>query len=271
MKSFFLNILMLIVINSSFGQVVINEVMHKPQTSNSVIQGLRQKEYVEIYNTSCSSVDIGCWVIGSGHPLTGTTPYWVGAYQFPAGTIINPGQHLVVGGTLSDDGTPYDPSDIDFDVNEGNSCSAGAGGWLMPNGDGSVALYDDLGVVVDALYWSIFTSPNVLTDDDYSVSPCTPSTSCSSVGSLMSCRQIFQNYHARLSYGGLSTSFGNTFSRVPDGGAWQREIPPSITGNQCNNESCNSPSTFNLNTITSNPTCNTSNGSITFNPSPAGT
>jgi gliding motility-associated-like protein len=253
-------------------QVVINEVMHKPATSASVNQGLSKKEYVEIYNSSCSPIDISCWIIGSSAPLTGTTPYWCGAYQFPAGTIIGPGQHLVLGGTNSDDGTAYNAADIDFNVNiPGNSCVTGAGGWLLPNGDGWVALYDNNGLVQDALYWSLFSSPNVNTDTDFSTNPCVPTTSCTAVSSLMSCKEINQNYPAILSYGGLSTSYDLTFSRVPDGGSWQRDVSPSITGDQCNNGQCASVSTFDLNASITAPSCGQSNGSISFNPTPSDT
>jgi gliding motility-associated-like protein len=253
-------------------QVVINEVMHKPATSASVNQGFAKKEYVEIFNSSCSPVDISCWIIGSSAPLTGTTPYWCGAYQFSAGTIIAPGQHLVLGGTNSDNGTAYNTADIDFNVNvPGNSCVTGTGGWLLPNGDGWVALYNNSGVVQDAVYWSLSANPNLNTDADFSTNPCVPSTGCAPVASLMSCRQINQNYPSRLSYGGLSTSFDLTFSRVPDGGAWQRDIPSSITGNQCNNGQCATISAFTLSAATVQPSCGQSNGSITITPSPAGT
>ena len=253
-------------------QVVINEVMHRPATSSSVNQGFTKKEYVEIFNSSCSPVDISCWIIGSSAPLTGTTPYWVGAYQFSAGTIMAPGQHLVLGGTNSDNGTAYNPADIDFNVNvPGNSCVAGTGGWLLPNGDGWVALYNNSGVVQDAVYWSLSANPNLNTDADFSTNPCVPSTGCAPVASLMSCRQINQNYPSRLSYGGLSTSFDLTFSRVPDGGAWQRDIPSSITGNQCNNGQCATISAFTLSAATVQPSCGQPNGgSITITPSPAG-
>lgn len=253
-------------------QVVINEVMHKPATSASVNQGLSKKEYVEIYNSSCSPLDISCWIIGSSAPLTGTAPYWCGAYQFSAGTIIGPGAHLVLGGTNSDNGTAYNAADIDFNVNvPGNSCVTGAGGWLLPNGDGWVALYNSLGVVQDALYWSFSSNPNVNTDTDFSTNPCVPITSCSSVSSLMSCKEINQNYPAILSYGGLATSFDLTFSRVPDGGGWQRDVAPSLTGNQCNDGHCASVSTFELNASITAPSCGQSNGSISFNPTPSDT
>jgi gliding motility-associated-like protein len=252
-------------------QVVINEVMHKPGTSTSTNQGLRKKEYIEIYNKGCSIIDIGCWIIGSGAPLTGTTPYWVGAYQFPSGTSINPGQHLVIGGILSDNNTAYSPTDIDFDINSVNTCQAGSGGWLLPNGDGWVGLFNSNGIVEDAIYWSSSSNPNINTDNDFSVGPCIPTTSCSGITSLMSCREIFQNYPSKLSYGGLSTSFDKTFSRVPDGGSWSRDINPSIAGsNQCNDGQCSSSASFNLSSSIIQPTCSSSNGSITFSPNSGG-
>jgi gliding motility-associated-like protein len=265
-------ILILITLNFSLiAQIVINEVMHKPGTSSSVNQGLRKKEYVEIYNKGCSAIDISCWIIGSGAPLTGTTPYWVGAFQFPAGTIVNPGQHLVIGGTLSDNNTAYNPSDIDFDVNSPNTCQAGSGGWLLPNGDGWVAIYNSSGIVEDAIYWSVAQNPNINTDNDFSVSPCVPISTCSGITSLMSCREISQNYPSRISYVGLSTTIDKTFSRVPDGGSWSRDVNPSITGtNQCNNGQCSSAASFQLNASVTPPSCNLSNGSITFNVSPVG-
>jgi len=250
-------------------QVVINEVMHKPATSSSVNQGLRKKEYIEIYNKGCTSIDISCWIVGSGAPLTGTTPYWVGAYQFPTGTSINPGQHLVIGGTLSDNNTAYNPSDIDFDVNSTNTCQAGSGGWLLPNGDGWVAIYNSSGIVEDALYWSVAQNPNLNTDNDFSVGPCVPITSCSGITSLMSCREIAQNYPSKLSYGGLSTSFDKTFSRVPDGGSWTRDVDASIAGNnQCNNGQCSSAATFQISSTVIQPSCTSNSGSITLNVTP---
>jgi hypothetical protein len=53
--------------NEIHSQVVLNEVLHKPGTSASVNQGMRRKEYAEIYNAGCSPVNIGCWVIGSAN------------------------------------------------------------------------------------------------------------------------------------------------------------------------------------------------------------
>ena len=59
------------------------------------------KEYVEIYNTDpCNAVDISCYIIASktqnGNIAAGT--FIGGSFAFPAGTIIPPLGHIVVGG-----------------------------------------------------------------------------------------------------------------------------------------------------------------------------
>lgn len=256
----------------SYGQVVINEVMHKPGPNTSTNQGFRRKEYVEIYNKGCSPVNIGCWVIASANQGIGTVanPTYIGAFQFPAGTIINPGQHLVIGGTESQNGTGYAAGDIDFKVADfvgTNTCDPNTN-WLLPNGDAWVALYNNTGTPIDAIYWSFSsTQPNLATDDDFASSPCVP-TACGGITSLKSARQIAASNPGTISFVGAATANDKTFSRVPDGGAWQRDINPSITGNQCNNGQCATTSSFNLAATSINPGCGSSNGSITFN-SPA--
>jgi gliding motility-associated-like protein len=257
----------------SIAQVVINEVMHKPGPNNNTNQGIRRKEYVEIYNKGCSPVDIGCWVVGSAGMgiQTVTNPSYIGAFQFAAGTIINPGQHLVVGGTESQNGTGYSPADIDYDVKQflnTNTCDPNTN-WLLPNGDGWIALYDDTGTPIDAVYWSFSsTAPNLATDDDYASNPCVPSA-CSGISSLRSARQIFSNFPARITFTGSATSNDLTFSRVPDGGNWTRNVAPSIAGaNQCNSGQCSSASSFQLSSTSTAPSCGASNGSINITAAP---
>ena len=257
----------------SIAQVVINEVMHKPGPNNNTNQGIRRKEYVEIYNKGCSPVDIGCWVVGSAGMgiQTVTNPSYIGAFQFAAGTIINPGQHLVVGGTESQNGTGYSPADIDYDVKQflnTNTCDPNTN-WLLPNGDGWIALYDDTGTPIDAVYWSFSsTAPNLATDDDYASNPCVPSA-CSGISSLRSARQIFANFPARITFTGSATSNDLTFSRVPDGGNWTRNVAPSIAGtNQCNSGQCSSAPSFQLSSTSTAPSCGASNGSINITAAP---
>ncbi|MFY7883254.1 MAG: gliding motility-associated C-terminal domain-containing protein [Dolichospermum sp.] len=255
-------------------QVLINEVLHKPGTSTSVNQGMRRKEYVEIYNAGCSPVNIGCWVVGCANRgiQTAANPAYTGAFQFPSGTIINPGQHIVVGGTQSQNSTSYPASDIDFVVANyigTNTCDPNTN-WLLPNGDGTMALYDNTGTVVDAIYWSLSSNPNIATDDDFASSPCIPSA-CSGITSLASARQIAATFPTRITYVGLATDYDMTFSRIPDGGAWQRDIAPSIVGaNNCNGGTCISAASFTITASLTNPTCGSSNGSATITPNPAG-
>ena len=94
---------------TSFGihaQILINEVHLKPQTSASAHsdQSLAHttagwgKEFMEIYNTSCVTVDIGCWVLSSESWGTSTRD---GSYRFPTGTTIGPHAFISIGGPIS--------------------------------------------------------------------------------------------------------------------------------------------------------------------------
>jgi gliding motility-associated-like protein len=275
MKRLYIATLLMTLSIASLAQVVINEVMHKPGPNNNTNQGIRRKEYVEIYNKGCSPVDISCWVVGSAGVgiQTVTNPSYIGAFQFPTGTIINPGQHLVVGGTETQNNTAYNAADIDFQVSQflnTNTCDPNTN-WLLPNGDGWIALYDDTGTPVDAVYWSFSsTAPNLATDDDYASNPCVPSA-CSGITSLRSARQIIANFPTLIAFTGSATSNDLTFSRLPDGGTWTRNVPPSIAGsNQCNNGQCSSAPSFQLSSTSTAPSCGASNGSINLTASPTG-
>ena len=268
-------VLVNIIAMTGHSQVVINEVMHKPGPNNSTNQGFRRKEYVEIYNKGCSAVDISCWVLGSANMglSTVSNPTYIGAFQFPSGTIINPAQHLVIGGILSQDGTAYSAADIDFVIANyvgSNTCDPNTN-WLLPNGDGWVALYNNTGTPTDAIYWSFSsTAPNLNTDDDFASNPCVPGA-CSGITSLKSARQIAISNPSAITYAGTATSNNKTFSRVPDGGTWQRDIVQSITGTQCNNGACSSAASFAITSSVVQPTCGSPNGSITITPTTTGT
>ncbi len=236
--------------------------MHKPGPNTTTNQGLRRKEYVEIYNAGCRPVDISCWVVGSANMgiQTVSNPAYTGGFQFPAGTIIAPGQHIVVGGTESQDATSYPAAFIDFNVSNylgTNTCDPNTN-WLLPNGDGWVGLYNSQGNAVDAVYWSFFSNPNINTDDDYASNPCVP-TACSGISTLASARQIFNSNPGLISYGGLATNNDLSFSRIPDGGAWQRNIAPSISNTGLGN--CNAAC------VTPPTQSGICNGTATVNPS----
>jgi gliding motility-associated-like protein len=270
-------VLVLITEKRSFSQVLINEVMHKPgpavaPPNPTINQGVRRKEYVEIFNKNCFAVDISCWLIGSHVPAVVGGNY-DGAFQFPNGTIIQPGQHIVIGGSQSQNNSSYPASYLTFDVNNyvlTSNLSDPNTNWLFPNGDGWVALYDNNGDVVDAVYWSFSsTPPDLNTDSDFGSKPTKPTACAISAATLASARQIKTNTPTKITYVGEATNFDMTFSRLPDGGTWTRNIAPSInpaapTG-RCNNGQCATISaiTFTANTV--QPTCGNNNGSLTLN------
>ena len=270
-------VLVLITEKKSFSQVLINEVMHKPgpavaPPNPTINQGVRRKEYVEIFNKNCFAVDISCWLIGSHVPAVVGGNY-DGAFQFPNGTIIQPGQHIVIGGSQSQNNSSYPASYLTFDMNNyvlTSNLSDPNTNWLFPNGDGWVALYDNNGDVVDAVYWSFSsTPPDLNTDSDFGSKPTKPTACAISAATLASARQIKTNTPTKITYVGEATNFDMTFSRLPDGGTWTKNIAPSInpaapTG-RCNNGQCATISaiTFTANTV--QPTCGNNNGSLTLN------
>jgi gliding motility-associated-like protein len=129
--------------------------------------------------------------------------------------------------------------------------------FVLANGDGWVALNDGNGTPVDAIYWTVGAneSSKITTDDDLDDAPCIPSSLglCNTNGlSLLSAKSIYQLNPTLINYVGQTTlqgisSTGNTFSRMPDGGAWQRDISASINLINCNNGICDTPPTSTCN------------------------
>lgn len=249
-------------------QVVINEVMVKPSGNQGMISG--GKEYVEIYNNSCQPVDIGCFIIANR--TAGGIYDNNGGFKFPPGTIISPYQHLVVGTQYSS----VDSNNIDFSTNSYPGFICNTGNWLLGNYDAWVALYNDSGTPVDAIYWTSNANEasKINTGTDYDDNPCLP-PGCTGTFTLLSAKQIFNTYPAIISYAGQAPSTNLTYSRIPDGGAWQREISPSISNiapsGNCNGGTCNPGSAFTVTISFTNATCGANNGSATATPNPGGT
>ena len=252
-------------------QVVINEVMHYPSTSQGLI-GIGT-EYVELFNSSpCLTADISCFIIGFADDDGGIVNNR-GAIVLPAGTTIPPYGHYVIGTSSSS----ANPASVDFktNVNTGNYCTVG--NFVLANGDGWVGLYDASGVVVDALYWTVSAgeASKITTDSDLDDNPCVPPliAGCGGpVASLASPKQIYQTFPSRISYIGQYVN-ANTISRIPDGGTWTRAIAPSIndaTVGNCNGGTCLVPVSIAFTATKTNPTCGNSNGSITMNVTSAG-
>ncbi|MBU3713881.1 MAG: lamin tail domain-containing protein, partial [Ferruginibacter sp.] len=233
----------------SISQVVINEVSHYPITAQGMISA--GTEYIELYNAGCSPVDISCYIVGTAsipNSNPGSSLRTGGSIIIPQGTVIQPKSHFVIGTSSSSS----DPLAVDYktDLNTSNYCTTG--NFVLANGDGWVALYDASGVPVDAIYWTVSAgqSNKISSDDDLDDSPCIPSIvgtcSTSGIASLASAKQIFENTPSKIFYVGQSnvtsaippTATGKTFSRIPDGGAWQRDKDGSINGNNCNGGAC---------------------------------
>jgi gliding motility-associated-like protein len=231
--------------------VVINEVKHYPSGAQGMIGTGR--EYVELYNPTCDPIDISCYVISARsapNSNPGSTLASGGSIILPQGTIIQPKGHFVVGTSSS----ASSPDSVDFKTNENTSYYCTTGNFVLANTDGWVGLFDKTGVPVDAIYWTVAAGQGnkISTDDDFDDVPCTPATvsGCSTSGiTLLSAAQIFANFPSVINYVGqaligtgvTSPPTDKTFSRVPDGLDWQRNVDPSIDGNNCNGGTCDTP------------------------------
>ena len=228
-------------------KVVINEVMHFPLTAQGLVAN--GTEYIELYNPTCSPVDLSCYTIATAarpNSNPGSTLSRGGTILIPSGTILAPKAHYVIGTSTASSNL----ADIDYNTTlTSNYCIINQ--FVLANGDGWVALNDGNGTPVDAIYWTVGAneSSKITTDDDLDDAPCIPSSLglCNTNGlSLLSAKSIYQLNPTLINYVGQTTlqgisSTGNTFSRIPDGGAWQRDIPGSINLINCNNGICDTP------------------------------
>jgi gliding motility-associated-like protein len=256
----------------SFSQVVLNEVMHYPSTAQGIVS--TGTEYVELFNTSpCQVANIGCFMIGFADD-DGSIVNNRGSIVLPSGTTIPPLGHFVIGTSTSS----ANAASVDFKTNLNTSNYCAVGNCVLANGDGWVALYDPNGQPVDAIYWTVNAgeSSKITTDTDLDDNPCVLNNvaGCTnSISSLPSAKQIFQTFPTRINYIGQYVN-ANTISRIPDGGTWTRAVAPSIndaTVGNCNGGTCLTPTAIVFTISKTNPSCGSSNGSITLNVTSSGT
>ena len=234
-------------------KVVINEVMHFPLTAQGLVA--TGTEYIELYNPTCSPIDLSCYTIATAarpNSNPGSTLSRGGTIILPSGTILAPKSHYVIGTSTSSSNL----ANIDYNTTlTSNYCSINQ--FVLANGDGWVSLNDANGTPVDAIYWTVGTneSSKITTDDDLDDAPCIPTSlgACNTSSlTLLSAKAIHQlnpsliNYVGQTTLQGLSST-GNTFSRIPDGGTWQRDITGSINLINCNNGICDTPATSTCN------------------------
>ena len=232
--------------------VVINEVMAQPlnncgTSGTGSCQGINSGEYIELYNQGCTPVDLSCHFIGTASSSSPVNSNF--AIIIPPGTILPPKSHYVIGGGFASS----NPADVDLFVSglsvPGLICSPNVRP-LLTNGDGWVALYKPNGDPVDAIYWTASENQasKINNDDDLGGRPCLPSNAgcANSETILQSAVEIYALNPALITYVGATNITnptngqpnGKTFSRIPDGGAWQRDVDPSIIGNNCNGGVC---------------------------------
>ncbi len=257
--------------------VVINEVMHFPTTAQGLVAN--GTEYIELYNPTCETIDLSCYAIATAakpNANPGSTLSRGGTIILPFGTSILPKSHFVIGTATA----AANLADIDFNTTT-NSTYCSINQFVMANGDGWVGLYNANGNPVDAIYWTVNAneSQKITTDDDLDDAPCIPNSiaSCSTAGlNLLSAKEIYLVNPSLISYVGQTTilglsSTGNTFSRMPDGGAWQRNIPGSLVLN-CNSGVCDTPTSISCNgTATVSITQGSGNYSYVWNDTQAQT
>lgn len=124
---------------SSPAPVVINEFVHDDAGVTD------DREFVELYNRASQPVDLSGWRLQGEEGSAGGLLN--GAFTFPAGTILAPGQYLVVGSSLV--------PNVAF-----TTTSTSPAEWLGENVAGSANLPDGLtlrdatGAVVDAVCWN---------------------------------------------------------------------------------------------------------------------
>lgn len=252
-------------------QVVLNEVMVRPGGNQGLIvfNGNSGNEYVELYNPSCNPVDVSGYYIACRQDAVGGSG---GAFRIPnvPVAVIPPGGHLVLGTATSS----ADSNSVDIKLSNftSNYCLNVAGrNFILANADGWVALYNAQGVPVDAVFWASAAS-RISRVDDFGGNPCVPAGSPTGI-TLASAQQINNNFPGVLSFVGDNPSAGLTYSRIPDGGNWQREIAPTInrtTVGNCNGGNCVAVSSITFTAAVTNPSCAQSNGSITMNVTSAG-
>lgn len=226
-------------ISSSFSQVVINEIGVMPQTdgTSAQFQSMYNStagwgvEFIELYNSGCTSVNIGCWSIGG---MDGGANG--GVFSFPAGTTIGPHGFVSIGGPLSGatfNLTTYMPAN-----GTGQLWGSGAARWHLPNGDGWLILYNSSASFVDGIYWTFAgNDPTKISSDPTYVSTMTRPTPCG--GGTLS--HALTN-SASMEFVAFTSALGSSFARSADGGStWMRDATPTIGATNATFVSCPLP------------------------------
>jgi hypothetical protein len=225
-------------ISNTFSQVVINEIMVAPGSTYGIgldnTDGCKQamysttagcgQEWVEIYNSGCTAVNIGCWSIGG---MDGGSNG--GVFSFPAGTTIGPHAFITLGGPGAG-GVTYNLSSYLPASGTGQLWGSGAARWHLPNGDGWLILYDQSSAFVDGVWWTFSTgdpATKINTDASY-VATMTRPTPCG--GGTFTDAKTNQASMERILFDiNAASDMGKTFARTADAGStWFQDATPTL-------------------------------------------
>lgn len=115
--------------------IVINEIMVNGPGSNDGQNSPNTEEWIELYNTCSSPVDIGCYVLTDGD-------YGI---TIPSGTLLQPGDYYTIGSINA--GFP-----VDLDL-ANCGCAGGNNVGVLTNGNEQMLLFDAAYNLTDGLIW----------------------------------------------------------------------------------------------------------------------
>ncbi len=218
--------------NYSGPTILINELMISPTNNDGSISGdggvsAGRGEWIELYNPNiCEPIDISCYYLGNN------TAEGNGGFVIPAGTIVPPAGFCMIRGAnvpavpanlLVQNGGNVVEIVVPANIGDPGVCAGGLRLWF-PNAGGWFAFYDSNGVPQDAVSW--------LTAAGASGSPCIPTLGgCNNAASLPSYNDIPANRKNVLNVPSILLT-GSSVRRIPDGGNWDTQGPPSYA--QCN-------------------------------------
>lgn len=134
--------------------VIINEVMINPTGINDGNNNPNTSEWIELYNTCTTPVDLSCFVLTDGD-------YTV---TFPAGSSIAANGYFVIGSNAS-------AGPVDLNISN-CGCTNGNTIGTLSNSDEQLILVNNAGVQQDAIYWGAGQFP--ININSITVGSCAP-------------------------------------------------------------------------------------------------
>ncbi len=189
--------------------IVINELLINGASSYDGQSAPNTEEWIELYNTCSTPVDISCWALADDDFVI----------RFPAGTVIQPNDFFVIGSTNS--GVP-----VDLFPATCNCASPLTATIIFTNGGEQLVLIDDSGIIQDAVMWG--GGQNV---------PFNVNNSDGGCGNISTNVSIASAQFEPLPLLGGSSGEGCTYARACDGSpTWEIRCGADITAQAPNGD-----------------------------------